>query len=334
MTAIHIPAAPDIPGLWFRTYAGEVDVPEMARVMNAATEANGNPEFRSESMVRNELDHASSTDPHEDVVLAFVEEELVAVSEVLFEDANEGMRHYQSYCYVHPDWRGRGLGSALLPRAEARLRRIAAKHRQPAPPLLVTWTDGPDVRARALVQAHGYRAVRTYHMMVRPDLDDIEAPAPPEGIVIRPVTRDELRQVWDAMSEAFRDHFGAMDTSETAFQGWISSPRMDPDGVICAFDGDEVVAGVQAAITPGESEARGYRRGWTDPVFTRRAWRRRGLAHACLGRALSVLRDWGMTSAQLGVDTENPNDALTLYRKHRFESTMTETEWHKPLELE
>lgn len=38
-----------------------------------------------------------------------------------------------------------------------------------------------------------------------------------------------------------------------------------------------------------------------------------------------------MTSAQLGVDTENPNDALRLYRKHRFESVHTETEWHKPL---
>ena len=333
MTEIDIPAAPEIPGLRFRTYAGEADIPAMARVMNAATEANGNPEFQPEELVRNELIHSASTDPHEDVVLGFVEDDLVTVTYATFEDANEGMRHYQSYCYVRPDWRGRGLGSALLPRTEARLREIAATHPQPAPPQLVTWTDGPDAGARALVEAHGYRDVRTYHMMVRPDLQDIEAPEPPAGIVIRPAARDELRQVWEAMSEAFRDHFGAMDTSETSFQGWISSPRMDPDGMICAFDGDEVAAGVQAAITPGENEARGYLRGWTDPVFTRRAWRRRGLAFACLGRALVVLRNRGMTSAQLGVDTENPNDALTLYRKHRFESTMTETEWHKPLEV-
>ena len=112
------------------------------------------------------------------------------------------------------------------------------------------------------------------------------------------------------MAEAFRDHFGAMDASEASYQRWIDSPRMDPRGIIVAFDGQEVAAGVQAAITPGENEARGYRRGWTDPVFTRRAWRRRALAFACLGRALEVLRDWGMTSAQLGVDTENPNEAL------------------------
>jgi GNAT superfamily N-acetyltransferase len=333
MTSIKIPNAPPIPGLHFRTYEGDADIPAMARVMNAATEANGNPEYQPESLVRNELLHASSTDPYEDVVLGFVGQELVSVSYAIFEDANEGMRHYQSWAFVHPDWRRRGLGSALLPRTEERLRQLARMHQHTAPPLLVTWTDGPDLGARALVEAHGYRDVRTYHYMVRPDLEAIEAPAPPVGIVIRPAAAHELRQVWDAMSEAFKDHFGAMDTSETAFQGWIKSPRMDPAGVIVAFDGEEVAAGVQAAITPGENEARGYKRGWTDPVFTRRAWRRRGLAFACLGRALLVLRDWGMTSAQLGVDTRNPNDALTLYRKHRFESTFTETEWHKPLVL-
>ena len=331
MTVVLVPDAPDIPDLHFRTYAGEADVPAMTRVMNAATEANGNPEYQPEELVLNELKHSTSTDPYEDLVLGFVGDELVSVSFATFEDANEGMRHYQIYGYVHPDWRRRGLGTALLPRSEDRLRQFARAHQQPAPPLLVTWTDGTDVGARRLVETSGYQDVRTYHYMVRPDLDHIEAPAPPEGIVIRSVTRAELRKVWDAMSEAFRDHFGAMDTSETAYQGWIDSPRMNPEGMIVAFDGEEVAAGVQSAITPGENEARGYMRGWTDPVFTRRAWRRRGLAFACLGRALEVLRDWGMTSAQLGVDTENPNDALRLYRKHGFESTFTETEWHKPL---
>lgn len=331
MTTIRVPAAPDIDGLRFRTYEGEHDIPAMTRVMNAATEANKNPEYHSEELVRNGLLHSSSTDPHEDVLLTFVDDELVSVSYTEFEDANEGMRHYETYGFVAPPWRRRGLGGALLPRAEARLREIASGHEQPAPPLLVTWVDEPDAGARKLVEAHGYRQVRTYHYMVRPDLQDIEAPEPPDGIIIRPARLEELRRVWDAMAEAFRDHFGGMDWSEAAFQGWIESPRMDPSMLMVAFDGDEVAAAVQGTITPGESKARGSLRGWTDPVFTRRGWRKRGLAFACLGRALLALRDRGMTSAQLGVDTENRNDALRLYRKHRFESIHTETEWHKPM---
>jgi len=333
MTTIQLAGAPAIPGLLFRTYAGEADVPDMARVMNAALEANGHPEYESEESIRNDLRHPSATDPHQDVVLAFVDSEMVAVSFATFEDANEGMRQYQSYGHVHPAWRRRGLGTALMQRNERRLREIASGQDQPAPPRLVTWVDGPDVGARTLAERNGYQKVRTYHYMVRPDLEGIEVTEPPRGIVIRSVERHELPRVWAAMEEAFRDHFGGMDWSDASFRRWIDSPRMDPDGVIVAFDGAEVAAGVQATVTPGEAEARGYARGWTDPVFTRRPWRRRGLAFACLGRALQVLRQWGMDSAQLGVDTENANDALALYRKHRFESTYTATEWHKPLEL-
>ena len=333
MTEVQVPIRLGIPGLHIRTYEGHADIPEMTRVMNAAVIANDSPEYRSEDLVQNWLDHPSSTDPHDDALLVFVGDELVAVAFTMWEDANEGMRQYQTLGYVDRRWRRRGLGTALMPRQEARLRQLAAGHEQPAPPVMATWVDGPDIGARALVEQRDYRLVRTYHHMVRPDMDGIVVPPVAEGITIRSVARDELRSVWDALSEAFLDHFGAMDSSDTAYERWIASPRMDPDLLFAAFDGDEVAAAVQGAITPGENEARGYLRGWTDPIFTRRRWRRRGLASACLGRTLVALRDRGMTSAQLGVDTENPNDALSLYRKHRFESVHTETEWHKPLEL-
>ena len=62
-------------------------------------------------------------------------------------------------------------------------------------------------------------------------------------------------------------------------------------------------------------------------------WRRRGLAYALLGRSLALLKERGMTSAQLGVDSENDNQALTLYERHRYEVDRSASEWHKPLEL-
>jgi mycothiol synthase len=99
------------------------------------------------------------------------------------------------------------------------------------------------------------------------------------------------------------------------------------------WDGDEIAAGVLGYVVPEENAAQGYLCGWADPVFTRRAWRRRGLARALLGRCLVLFRDAGMTSAQLDVDTENANDALELYRSHRFESDPGSSEWHKPLEV-
>ena len=47
------------------------------------------------------------------------------------------------------------------------------------------------------------------------------------------------------------------------------------------------------------------------------------LMRECAIRALAAVRDRGMTSAQLGVDSENPFQALTLYERHRFETVRT-----------
>jgi GNAT superfamily N-acetyltransferase len=88
---------------------------------------------------------------------------------------------------------------------------------------------------------------------------------------------------------------------------------------------------VQGQIDPDENATQGYLRGWTDPIFARRRWRRRGLASALLGRTLVALRERGMTSAQLGVDSENEHAALTLYQRHGFEVVRSSSEWHRPL---
>jgi len=44
-----------------------------------------------------------------------------------------------------------------------------------------------------------------------------------------------------------------------------------------------------------------------------------------------MLRERGMTSAQLGVDSQNANGAPTLYRRHGFVVERSWSEWHRPL---
>ena len=334
MTTIQVASAPRIEGLRFRTYEDETDLPAMVKVMNAAAKADESTQYFTVAQMKNWVSDPSSADPRHDFVLTFIGSELVAVSLIQWEDSNEGPRLYQTFGSVLPAWRRHGLGAALLPHQEGRLRQIAATHELSEPPLLATFIDAPNVGAAALAQSRGFHEVRVYHHMVRPNMEDIELPPVAEGIDIRPATREDLRQVWTALAEAFRDHFGGHDQSEAAYRRWSNSPRMQPELLLVAFDGDEVAAAVQGVIVDEENRVNGYLRGWTDPIFTRRRWRRRGLASALLGRTLALLRDKGMTSAQLGVDTQNPNDALALYRRHRFESVHTETEWHKPLELE
>jgi len=213
-----------------------------------------------------------------------------------------------------------------------RLRAIAAAHTVERERVLsVPWLRGGDVGGAVLAAQLGYERVRIYQHMTRPDLDDILIPPMPHGLEVRPVTRADLRAVWDAMKDAFRGHFGAEDWSDESYQGWTELPLTDPSLFVIAFDGAKIAGGVHGEIHPRENEANGYLRGWTDPVYVRRPWRRRGLATALLGRALLRLRERGMTSAQLDVDTENENRALTLYERHGFVSDRSASEWHRPL---
>jgi ribosomal protein S18 acetylase RimI-like enzyme len=64
-------------------------------------------------------------------------------------------------------------------------------------------------------------------------------------------------------------------------------------------------------------------------VFTRRPWRRRGLATALIARSLVVLRERGMTSAALGVDAANASGALGLYEGLGFAVDTRASAWRK-----
>jgi mycothiol synthase len=71
--------------------------------------------------------------------------------------------------------------------------------------------------------------------------------------------------------------------------------------------------------------------GWLDSVFTRRPWRRRGLARALIVRSLALLRDRGLQSAALGVDAQNPNQALSLYESCGFRMASSSTAYRTTL---
>jgi ribosomal protein S18 acetylase RimI-like enzyme len=59
--------------------------------------------------------------------------------------------------------------------------------------------------------------------------------------------------------------------------------------------------------------------GWTERIFVRKPWRKRGIAKALIAKSLIVLREQGMEAGALGVDTENPSGALKLYESMGYE---------------
>ena len=324
-----------VPGLVLRAYAGEADIPEMVRIQNAEWEADGLPYRDTVDQQRAFFAHPSpQSDPVRDVTIAELDGRMVGHARRDWVDTNDGLREYRSRGVVDPAWRRRGIGTALLLACEREAATLAATHDTDRPRVLGTFTEDRNVGATALAERNGYRPARWFFDMERPGIDRDLPPiaALPAGVEVRPVSEEQLLQIWRADVEAFRDHWGGGDDSVEAFRRYRDSPSFDPSLWVVAWEGDEVVAACINTIYAHENHASGRRKGWLDSVFTRRPWRRRGIAGALIDRSLHRLAERGMEAAALGVDADNPSGALRLYESHGFAITSRGTAWRKPIE--
>lgn len=316
---------PDLPGVTFRPYRGPVDHPDLVRIQNAQAQEDGETERETVEGLAVELSNRTDGDLERDLLVAEVDGTPVAWTHVGWDAQTDGSRRYRTWGVVDPAWRGRGIGGALLRWDLARLREIGADHAFDGDRWFSGWANDADVAGTQLLLGHGFRPLRQSVVMVRPTLDAIEVPPVPDGLDVRAAHEADLRTIYLADVDAFRDHDGWVDDSEAAFRRWALHPLTDPSLMVVAWDGDQVAAGVLCAISATENEANGFLRGWVESVFTRRPWRRRGLASALLGRALEGLRDRGMTSAQLSVSSTNAQRADQLYLAAGFEPRQSST---------
>jgi mycothiol synthase len=248
-------------------------------------------------------------------------------------DTTDGLREYRSRGFVEPSARRRGIGTALFADGVRRLETLAAGHDTERPRMLGTFADDKTIGAGRLAVRFGLEPVRWFFTMERSLLDELPEIQPlPDGLEVRPVRAADGPAIWRADHDAFRDHWGGFDPSEEAYRRWIDSPEFDPPLFVVAYDGDEIAGAVLNAIYVDENEDLGIRRGWLDSVFTRRAWRRQGLARALIVRSFHLLHDRGMEIAALGVDADNPSGALGLYESVGFAVDERMTAFRRPLE--
>ncbi len=317
-----------------RPYAGEADVPAYVDIRNAELEADRIPARATVANIKAEFAHHSEHfDAARDLRIAEIGGRPVAFADRSWVDVRDDhLREYRVGGAVLPEFRGRGIGAALLAENERLSRALAATHETDRARVLGAWTGEHQAPAISLLRKNGYRQVRWFFEMLRPTLDDVVHAPVPDGLVVTRGSHETWRATWDAIVEAFQDHWGGFDDSDATLDRWMASPNADPSLWVIAWDGDQIAGGVINNISPEENEALGRQRGWLDIVFTRRPWRRRGLARALLGQSFDALRERGMTSAVLGVDADNPTGALGLYESAGFEVEARSIAWRKPMD--
>jgi GNAT superfamily N-acetyltransferase len=203
--------------------------------------------------------------------------------------------------YVHPELLGRGFGSAILERMEARARELGFDKIGAA-------TLAGDEAGLRLFESRGYRDVRHFFRMAI----ELDAPPPepswPAGLEPRPVEHEQLRVFQAAKEEAFAEEWGYVPESFEAFEvRVIERPRADLSLWTAVSDGDEIAATLIAGCELGG--------GWIASIGVRKPWRRRGLGLALLQRSFGQLWERGERRVQLGVDAGNETGAIRLYER-------------------
>lgn len=327
---LQLPEPPPIEGLRARHFRGTSDYVRLSELMGAAHAADDIPWLPTAENLQIEFDEADGLEPAKDVVFVEVDGRLVASSGVE-RIVRDGIPTYDVYGKVHPEFRRRRLGTSLL----AWNLRHAGERAASEPPgtavVAQSFVDEREVGHLALLAGAGFEPVRHFFLMHRSSLDGVPEVPLPAGIELRPVAQDQHRTIFNAESEAFRDHWGSHVWGDDQFRATFAKSELDTSLWVVAWDGDQVAGVVENWVWPEENEKLGVKRGWLEKISVRRPWRRRGLGRAITAASLVRLREAGLEDAMLGVDSENANGALGLYEGLGFAIDRRSAVYRRPL---
>ncbi len=234
------------------------------------------------------------------------------------------------FAAVRPQFRSQEVIGALLDWAEMRCSEIAGPDLSSEKVFEGYAQLGSQPEMIAAYEARGFRPVAHEAEMVRPHLEDIPDARLPDGIEIRPVAQEHFRDIWLANRAAFRDHWGNPESTDADYARFLEDPYFDPSLWKIAWAGDRVAGQVRSFIKPDENRIHGRKRGYTEYISTVREFRRQGIARSLICASFEELRLRGMTEAALGVHTENPNGAFSLYEGLGFVVTNRSVIFRKP----
>jgi mycothiol synthase len=221
---------------------------------------------------------------------------------------------------VRPDFRGRGLGGAVLDQLLA----------GPAP---AVWAHGSLPAAAGLAASRGLVVVREL-LQMRRHLDDLPAAELPPGVSLRafrPGDDEDAFLAVNARAFAWHPEQGRMD--RTALAAEMAQPWFDPAGFLLAVGEDGRLLGYHWTKvhdidpTPAGNEPRPLGEVYVLGVDPQSPVRRLGTPLTLAG--LRYLRDRGLDQVTLYVEADN-GSALKLYERLGFRRYLTDVVYARP----
>ena len=327
-----IPTMDSLPDLHFRPTRGPADAEALLAVQRGRETHDGiDPLSTTESLATRKLIleglTAAANGREDRYCMVEAGDDVIGYGRVIDWTEADGMRVFLHVGWVLPEWRGRGVGTALLRRLEGRIRELAAEGTGPWEYAANATSTDPD--STRLLLDNGYRPGYTVLEM---GLDwavfeaSLARTAWPAGFELRPALPEQAQVIARSVQEAYAGEYPADRYHEemdvTAYAAELTQPPIDLSLLQVAWSGDEVAGQVIPLIEKGRAEI--YE------VSVRPAYRRRGLARALLTRALLDLRARGVAVVRLHTVAEFQTRARDLYEALGFRVLKEFPRYRKP----
>ncbi|GMQ85031.1 MAG: GNAT family N-acetyltransferase [Acidimicrobiia bacterium] len=309
---MHLADLPKIDDVTWRMFR-DGDYVALTDLLNEDFEAGGHDTFQTVDDVRTSYQREDRLDEGRDILIAEADGDVIGHVSVFTWKELAGSRILFHAGRVTPAWKDHGIGTGMLAWVQGRLAGMAGAQDT------ITRTVGVSPATTEFMTKNGYVVTQHEAILVRPNLDDIPEVPLPDGIEVRPVSEADLRMVYEAEVEHFRDHWGSSEEDSGAWESFRNDPHRDMSMWQIAFADDQVIGIVRPFIHEEENARLGRKRGYTEDISTKRDWRGKGVATALITRALLAQRERGMTETALSVHLENPHGAYRLYQSLGFE---------------
>jgi mycothiol synthase len=261
---------------------------------------------------------------------------LVAFSVIYAQTETEPAHEMYLWGAVHPEFRGRGIGTALLERSAAAATLISTLRFPGAPAELHCSMYDKLTETTALFENNGFTA-RQYEFSMRRPLTQQDAEAEPSApecfalVGFEPSLSEEFRRTHNAA--LVPDLPGESPATPESWAARIEADSTRPD---LSFGVRDLKTGTLVAYLLGkeynaDAEDRSRREAYINYIGTRREHRGRGLAASLIAATAHAAARQGFDALKLGVLAENPSGALSVYRRCGFEVTRRFVEYVRKL---
>ena len=225
--------------------------------------------------------------------------------------ADQGKRNpvrLPGYACVHPNQIGQGIGTALIEWVEWRAGQRTNDAPEGAKVRLQLGAEHGNERASRLLEEHGFAIERSFQRMVIELREPLTKPKWPPGIEVRQYVKGpDDKPTWQAVDEAFDDHWGNVRSSFEEWSTIYEREAFDASLWFLAIAGGEIAG---ASLCSNRDEM-----GWVGSLSVRRPWRHQGLAIALLHHTFAEFYRRGQRKIGLGVDSSSLTGATRVYER-------------------